>query len=243
MSADHEAPNLGNNEVGSNDPEDVHHNGSSSEVLGSEVLGGEVLGGEVLGGEVLGGGVRGDVRNGDVLKGEHETAVVPVATPHRLVSARVFLVALLVGGAFIAFGIRSALSNSRDSHPFALAVHIVGFDLGHDLLFAPVLLLIAVALKRVLPATVRGAVAAAASATLVVSTFSYPLIRRWGQRRGNSSTLPLRYGLNLAIIVTAICIVAGVVIARRIRIAKDTSLRTDTHIGENDEGLEAVQPK
>ncbi|HSB88233.1 MAG TPA: hypothetical protein VLD86_18100, partial [Ilumatobacteraceae bacterium] len=110
-----------------------------------------------------------------------------------------------------------ALSDARDAHPVALLVHVVTFDLVHDLVIAPLLFVVAWSIGKVVPATARGPVRAAAAATALYIAIAYPLIRRWGRRPTNSSTLPLNYGRNLAIVIAAVWLLAGVVIVHRVR--------------------------
>jgi hypothetical protein len=137
--------------------------------------------------------------------------------PHKHPSPLVLVLAMFVGLLFMGFGVRSALGDARDAHPTALAVHIVGFDLFHDVVFAPVILLFGWVIKRVLPPYAHGPIRAAAAISLLFTVFSYPLIRRWGKRAGNSSTLPLPYGTNLLIILLTVWVATAIVVARRSR--------------------------
>lgn len=134
--------------------------------------------------------------------------------------ALAFVPALLAGWAIIGFGAWSALRNSREAHPFALLVHIISFDLVHDLLIGPVLLFGGWLLGRVLPVVARGPGRAAAAATVLCVVFAYPLIRRWGQRPTNSSTLPLPYGRNVWIVIGIVWGCAAATIAWRVVTAR-----------------------
>ncbi|HSB86034.1 MAG TPA: hypothetical protein VLD86_07000 [Ilumatobacteraceae bacterium] len=131
--------------------------------------------------------------------------------------ARIFVPTLLIGWAIIGFGAHAALSNARDAHPFALFVHVVTFDLVHDIVIAPTLFVGAWLIGKVVPRVARGPVRAAAAATATYVAIAYPLIRRWGRRPTNSSTLPLDYGRNLAIVVGVVWLLAGVVTVHRVR--------------------------
>ncbi len=144
--------------------------------------------------------------------------------PHDEVHPRplLFIPALIAGWAIIGFGIRSALSNSDDAHPFALLVHVVTFDLAHDLVIAPLVLVVGWLVAKVVPETARGPVRAACAASALFIVFSYPLVRRWGLRPSNSSALPLEYGRNLAIVIGLVWLVAAAVIVRRVRSNRTT---------------------
>lgn len=132
------------------------------------------------------------------------------------VDKRWFIPAFVIGWALIVWGATRALADSRDAHPFALVVHIVTFDLFHDLVIAPVVVLCGLLLGRIVPKVARGPVRAAAAFSVIVVVFAYPLLRRWGQRPTNSSTLPLPYGRNIVIVVAATWFVAAAVIVWRI---------------------------
>jgi hypothetical protein len=131
-------------------------------------------------------------------------------------SAKSMVAALVVGWAIIGFGVKAALAHSYDAHPFGLAVHLVAFDLVHDVVIAPVVLLVGWAAGRFLPEVARGPIRAALASTALFVVFSYPLVRRWGRRPTNSSTLPLAYGRNLLIIVMVIWMLAAVCMAIRV---------------------------
>ncbi|MEO6126472.1 MAG: hypothetical protein ABIR32_22455 [Ilumatobacteraceae bacterium] len=133
---------------------------------------------------------------------------------------RTFLPALVIGWAIIAYGAKTALDDETDAHPFALVVHVVAFDLAHDLFVAPIVLMIGWLTGRLLPLVARGPVRAACAVSAMFVIFAYPLLHRWGRRPTNSSTLPLEYGRNLVILITIVWTMALVTIARRVVRAK-----------------------
>jgi hypothetical protein len=131
-----------------------------------------------------------------------------------------FVVALVAGGLLMAFGARAALDDAGDAHPVALLVHVILFDLGHDLVIAPVAIGIGFLIGKVVPDVARGPVRTATAASALFVVFSYPLIRRWGRRPTNESALPLDYGRNVVILVAVVWIVAAAVIVRRTMAAR-----------------------
>ena len=133
---------------------------------------------------------------------------------------RWFLPALVIGWGLIAFGAWSALRDPDDANPLALVVHLVAFDLGHDLIVAPALLVGGWLIGRLLPPSLRGPVRAAGAASALVVVFSVPLVKRWGQRPTNSSTLPLDYGRNVVIVIVAIWSIAAITVITRALRAK-----------------------
>ena len=131
-------------------------------------------------------------------------------------SAKAFVPALIVGWLIIGFGIHSALHNSKDADPSALLVHVVSFDLGHDLVLAPVALFVGWLTAKLVPRIARGPVRAALVTSSMFIVFSVPLVRRWGRRPTNSSTIPLDYGRDLTIVVGVVWAIAVVVIVTRV---------------------------
>lgn len=129
---------------------------------------------------------------------------------------RTFLPALVIGWAIIAYGAKTALDDATDAHPFALVVHVVAFDLAHDLFVAPIVLAIGWLTGRLLPPVARGPVRAACAVSAMFVIFAYPLLHRWGQHPTNSSTLPLEYGRNLVILIVIVWTMALATIAQRI---------------------------
>jgi hypothetical protein len=137
-------------------------------------------------------------------------------------SAKLFIPALLVGWGIMAYGASTALGNARDAHPFALAVHVVAFDLAHDLIVAPTAFVVAWLVGKFIPAGFRSPVRAALATSVLTVGFSYPLVRRWGKRATNSSTLPLAYGRNVILLLVIIWVLAIVVGGLRTRRAAST---------------------
>jgi len=119
-----------------------------------------------------------------------------------------FWIGLAVGGAVMAYGARGIGADLGSGNPAKLATWVVGLDLLHDLVVAPALVVVGLAVGVVLGPRVRGPIRAAMALTGLVVLFSIPLITAWGRRAGNSSTLPLNYAHSVAIIVTAIWLVA-----------------------------------
>jgi hypothetical protein len=116
----------------------------------------------------------------------------------------------------IGFGIHAALRNRVDSNPSALLQHVIAFDLGHDLVIAPLAVLLGWLVGRMVPRVARGPVRAGLAMTALLIIFSYPLMTRWGRRPTNSSTLPLDYGRNLTIVIVVVWLIAAAVIVRRV---------------------------
>jgi hypothetical protein len=142
---------------------------------------------------------------------------------HREPSTRWFIGAVVVGWTLIGVGVWSAVHDSTEANPTALFKLIVTFDLLHDLVFAPLLLLGAWLLARVLPEPARGPARIGGAVTVLIVLFSRPLVAGWGRRPTNSSTLPHDYGHTVELLLlalwTSIVVFVAVRMVRRRRVA------------------------
>jgi len=139
----------------------------------------------------------------------------PQPSDHRAGPA--FWVSAVVGWVVIGVGIRGLVSHRLDTRPANLATFVVGGALLHDLVIAPVVLLAAVALTRLLPSRARATVEAALVITGVLALFSYPLVRAYGLATHNPTSLPRDYALNLTIVLGLVWAVAAVTLIVRLR--------------------------
>jgi mannitol-specific phosphotransferase system IIBC component len=137
------------------------------------------------------------------------------SSEHR--AGALFWLSAAAGWVGIGFGLWGIFSNRLDTRPANLAKFVVGGALLHDLLFAPLVLLAAVALARVVPGRARSTVLAALFVTGAVALFSYPLVRAYGLAANNPTSLPHNYALNLAIVVAVVWAVAAAVLVVRLR--------------------------
>ncbi len=139
----------------------------------------------------------------------------PNDEPHQT-PARWFVPALVVGWALMGVGVWNALQNDGDANPVALVKLVVGFDLVHDLVLAPLLVLGAWLITRLLPKPARGPCRVAGALTVLLVVFSRPLVAGWGRRPSNSSTLPHDYGRTVVLLLVAIWACTAVFITLRV---------------------------
>ena len=128
-----------------------------------------------------------------------------------------FWVSAALGWALILVGLRGVLSHRIDTRPAQLARFVVGGALLHDLLIAPVVILVGAGLARVVRGRARAVVQAALVVTAVLALFSYPLVRAYGKATRNPTSLPHNYTANLAIVLGVVWAVAAVAVVVRIR--------------------------
>jgi len=122
---------------------------------------------------------------------------------------RWFWLALLVGGAIMAYGVVGAIGQQADTQPPQLLRFAVGSLLAHDAVLAPLVTVAGIVAARVLPTWLRGPVRGGLALTGIVVLFSYPLLRAFGRHPLNDSTLPQDYPRNVAVVVALIWIGAA----------------------------------
>lgn len=123
-----------------------------------------------------------------------------------------------VGAVLFAVGVRSLLQAARDTHPTAAAAWVVGLAVAHDLLLVPFTLVVGVAVKRLMPGSMRPWLGAGLLISGALSLVAWPLVRGYGRSAGNPSILPRNYGAGLAgtlIVVWTGILVFGVLLRRR----------------------------
>jgi hypothetical protein len=127
-------------------------------------------------------------------------------------TVRLARLALGLGGlAMIGVGAWVLLVDAASRTPGQVAAWLAGAVVVHDLLLAPAVLLLGLAVRRLRRArgALRGALLVGGCVTLV----ALPPLLRPGVPR-NETVLPLDYGRNLALLLVAVAVGAGVVAGR-----------------------------
>lgn len=126
---------------------------------------------------------------------------------------RMFWASLAVGWAVIAFGVGGAVLDAGRTNPPALALWLAGSLVAHDLVIAPVVFAMGIAIRRAVPGWARAAVQAGLIVTGVVVLYSIPLLGGFGRDAGNPSVLPGSYGPALLVVLGLVWAGAGAVLA------------------------------
>jgi hypothetical protein len=123
------------------------------------------------------------------------------ATPRR---GPLFWASAAAGWGIILWGLRGALHHRIDTRPGQLVRFLLGGALAHDLVLAPVVLLIGILLARSVAGRWRAPIQAASfiSGTLVL--FTYPMLRGYGRTLRNPTSLPHNYATNLTVVLVAV---------------------------------------
>lgn len=118
-----------------------------------------------------------------------------------------FWVTAVAGWGIILWGVRGALRHNVHTRPTELARFLVGGALVHDLVVAPIVLLIGIGVARSVPPAWRSAVQAASVISACVVLFAYPLVRGYGRALNNPTSLPHNYAWNLALVLAVVWLV------------------------------------
>jgi hypothetical protein len=131
---------------------------------------------------------------------------------------RLFWISAVVGWAFIGWGLRGVFHYHIDTRPGELARFFIGGALIHDLILAPVVLLVGYVVVRVAPAGWRAYVQAALIISGLLILFTYPEVRDYARVLHNPTSLPHNYTANLAIVIGVVWGVTGLVaVIHRVR--------------------------
>lgn len=142
----------------------------------------------------------------------------PPVSPHGAHKAGAgFWVSAALGWAVIGVGLRGIFEKHVDTRPGELARFVVGGALLHDLLVAPVVIVVGVVVARAVRGPARSLVQAALVVTAVVALFAYPLVRAYGLATNNPTSLPRNYGANLLVVLGLVWAAAALLVLRRLR--------------------------
>jgi len=130
-------------------------------------------------------------------------------------TTRGFLVGLVIGTTMIAFGIGGLVSTTSTASAFDVGTWVVGADLAHDLVLAPIAVICSILITRLVPRPWRTPIRSALIASAVFTIIAYPALRGFGRATapGNPSVQPLDYPTALATAIGAAWAIAAVWLA------------------------------
>jgi len=147
------------------------------------------------------------------------TTVEPAEPAGRERRGAGFWLSAAAGWAIIGWGIRGALHHHIDTRPHQLVDFFIGGALVHDLLFAPLVLIVGVLVARLVPGRWRAPVQTAAIISGGLALFAWPEIRDYARVLHNPTSLPYNYTANVAILIAVVwaVVLGSAAIAGRLR--------------------------
>jgi hypothetical protein len=145
----------------------------------------------------------------------------PLKRPRGSAEARArkaFIVGLAAGVPIMSWGSYGLLADGSRTHPQLWIRWFLGGAITHDLLVAPVVLLVGAAVARHVSARFRAPLQAGLIMSALVVLVAAPFVTGWGRIPSNPSVLPNNYARNLLIVLTVIwstCLAYGLFAARR----------------------------
>lgn len=124
----------------------------------------------------------------------------------------VFWVGAAIGIAIMAFGIRGVLGQSRGTRPFDLAIWVIGADLIHDLVIAPLVVVVGVVVVATVGRRWRPPIRGGLMASAIVFAVGWAPLRGYGRATApdNPTIQPLNYTTAVASVVAAIWIIVAI---------------------------------
>jgi hypothetical protein len=135
-----------------------------------------------------------------------------------------FWICAALGAGVMAYGVWGVLDESAATHPRSFATWIVGADLLHDFVIAPIVVVAGVAITRVIPEPWRTPFRAGCILTAIVVVIGYPAWRGYGRGRvpDNTSVAPLDYTIAILTVLGFVWLGAALWALVRTRAARDT---------------------
>ena len=122
---------------------------------------------------------------------------------------------VVIGWVTIGVATMELLSDHGTHHAGRVFVYMVGLDLVHDLVLAPLIVLLGVVLFRLIPRGNRQVLQIALIISGTLALYSYPFVRGFGRLGNNPSLLPNNYGRGLALLLAIVWSVAACALATR----------------------------
>lgn len=138
-------------------------------------------------------------------------------TPTRQRAGASFWIAMVLGGGIMAFGTRGALMDLQTSAP-DVARWVVGADLVHDFILAPLVVAIGWCVHRTVPTRWRAPIQAGLFATAITLMIGWPGWRGYGRHLvpDNPSVQPLDYTTAILTVLAAVWGIVAIWLAIRV---------------------------
>ncbi len=130
----------------------------------------------------------------------------PGIEPEESTGGALFSIGAAIGIGVMAFGVKGLLDAAPSTEPTQVGLSLIGLDLLHDAIVAPIVCLIGLVLTRFLPDRVRIPVRAGLFASAIVVLVGWATLRGYGRDQvpDNSTVDPLNYGTAVLTVLAAV---------------------------------------
>lgn len=126
-----------------------------------------------------------------------------------------------LGVAMVFIGLKGIIHNTKHyENPVYFGQLFIGGALAHDLIIAPVVIVVSLVLGRLVPIAFRAPIQLGLFASAVLAFVAYPGVREFSYAKDNTSADPLNYAHGLLIALACVWAVVLVAIARRVVIRR-----------------------
>lgn len=155
----------------------------------------------------------------------------PDDAPDDTPAGAVFWIGAALGIAIMAFGIRGVFGQSRGTRPFDLATWVIGADLIHDLVIAPLVVLVGIVVVTTVGTRWRAPIRAGLLASAIVVAVGWAPLRGYGRATApdNPTIQPLNYATAVLTVLAAIWVVVTVWVAVEVWGTRTRGARTADH--------------
>ncbi|PSK97579.1 hypothetical protein CLV30_12271 [Haloactinopolyspora alba] len=129
---------------------------------------------------------------------------------------RLFWTLLVVGATVTGYGVYVAWSDRADTNPADAIIWLTGAGIVHDLVVAPLIVLLTWASGR-LPDAARLPIRLGLAFSALITVLFWPVVQGWGRSASVPSALPLDYGRNLVVVLAVVWAAVGAAVVVRTR--------------------------
>lgn len=114
------------------------------------------------------------------------------------------------GAAVGIFGVWTLVRDPAGNNPDYSAITAFGFNIGHDVIVAPLISLVGLAVARVIPLRARGPVTFGLLASAMTLFVAIIPLRRYGANADNPSVHPINYATSVPTVLAVVWVISAV---------------------------------
>jgi len=137
---------------------------------------------------------------------ESAPTATPTATP--TASPVPAIIGAVIGLPMLAYGVWGAIDERSRTKPWELARWVIGADIVHDAIWAPVIVAASWLIGRLIPRIAQTPVRWASATTAVLALIAWPFLRGYGRDASIPSLLDRNYATGLLTYIAVVWVIA-----------------------------------